>query len=74
MTEQANKVSFTYRSQFTNEPAEELAYELSTLCPGDLNWSFCREWFRSNGDCYENGDTALAGAGEDGKIISSQDG
>ncbi|MBU8693736.1 aspartate aminotransferase family protein [Bacillus altitudinis] len=40
MTEQAKKVSFTYRSQFTNEPAEELAYELSTLCPGDLNWSF----------------------------------
>lgn len=40
MTEQAKKVSFTYRSQFTNEPAEELAYELSTLCPGNLNWSF----------------------------------
>lgn len=40
MTEQAEKVSFTYRSQFTNEPAEELAYELSTLCPGNLNWSF----------------------------------
>nr|WP_213019724.1 aspartate aminotransferase family protein [Bacillus pumilus] len=40
MTEQAKKVSFTYRSQFTNEPAEELAYELSKLCPGSLNWSF----------------------------------
>ncbi len=40
MTDQAEKVSFTYRSQFTNEPAEELAYELSTLCPGNLNWSF----------------------------------
>ncbi|WP_353853664.1 aspartate aminotransferase family protein [Bacillus sp. Bos-x628] len=40
MTEQAKKVSFTYRSQFTNEPAEALAYELSTLCPGNLNWSF----------------------------------
>ena len=40
MTEQAEKVTFTYRSQFTNEPAEELAYELSTLCPGNLNWSF----------------------------------
>ncbi|MGE6631629.1 aspartate aminotransferase family protein [Bacillus sp. NPDC077027] len=40
MTEQARKVSFTYRSQFTNEPAEELAYELSTLCPGEINWSF----------------------------------
>lgn len=40
MTEQAEKVSFTYRSQFTNEPAEELAYELSKLCPDNLNWSF----------------------------------
>ena len=37
---QANKVSFVYRSQFTSEPAEALARELSALAPGDLNWVF----------------------------------
>ncbi|MGM8212157.1 aspartate aminotransferase family protein [Virgibacillus sp. W0430] len=40
MKEQAERVSFVYRSQFTNEPAEALAKKLSELAPGDLNWSF----------------------------------
>ncbi|SEN69170.1 aspartate aminotransferase family protein [Lihuaxuella thermophila] len=40
MIAQANQVSFTYRSQFTNEPAEKLAKKLSEWAPGDLNWSF----------------------------------
>lgn len=40
MMEQAKKVSFAYRSQFTSEPAEKLAKKLSELAPGDLNWSF----------------------------------
>ncbi|WP_209122226.1 aspartate aminotransferase family protein [Alkalihalobacillus sp. BA299] len=40
MHEQSKKVSFVYRSQFTNQPAEELAKKLSGLSPGTLNWSF----------------------------------
>jgi adenosylmethionine-8-amino-7-oxononanoate aminotransferase len=40
MTEQANKVSFTYRSQFTSQAAERLAVKLSEWAPGDVNWSF----------------------------------
>lgn len=40
MIKQAGKVSFVYRSQFTSEPAEQLAEKLSELAPGDLNWSF----------------------------------
>ena len=40
MMEQAAKVSFAYRSQFTSEPAEKLAQKLAELAPGDLNWSF----------------------------------
>lgn len=40
MLAQAGKVSFAYRSQFTNEPAEKLAQKLSEIAPGDLNWSF----------------------------------
>jgi adenosylmethionine-8-amino-7-oxononanoate aminotransferase len=40
MTEQAKKISFVYRSQFTNEPAELLAEKLSFISPGDLQWSF----------------------------------
>ncbi|WP_409342027.1 aspartate aminotransferase family protein [Paenibacillus sp. MBLB4367] len=40
MMAQAGKVSFAYRSQFTNEPAEKLAKKLSELSQGDLNWSF----------------------------------
>lgn len=38
--EQAKKVSFVYRSQFTSEAAEKLAKKISELTPGDLNWSF----------------------------------
>ncbi|AZN41048.1 aspartate aminotransferase family protein [Paenibacillus albus] len=40
MQEQASKVSFVYRSQFTSEPAEELAKRLSDLAPGNDYWSF----------------------------------
>ncbi|TMW73517.1 aspartate aminotransferase family protein [Alteribacter natronophilus] len=40
MKEQAEKVSFVYRSQFTNEPAEKLAAKLKEWAPGDVNWSF----------------------------------
>lgn len=40
MAEQAKKVSFVYRSQFTSEAAEKLAAKLAELLPGDLNWSF----------------------------------
>ncbi len=40
MNEQAKKVSFVYRSQFTSEPAEALANKLSEITPGDLQWSF----------------------------------
>lgn len=37
---QAQKVAFTYRAQFTNQPSEELAKKLASLSPGDLNWVF----------------------------------
>ena len=40
MKKQADKVSFVYRSQFTSEPAEQLALKISKLASGDLNWSF----------------------------------
>ncbi|MEC1614597.1 aspartate aminotransferase family protein [Bacillus mojavensis] len=40
LKEQLDKVSFAYRSQFTSEPAEQLAALLSEQLPGDLNWSF----------------------------------
>jgi adenosylmethionine-8-amino-7-oxononanoate aminotransferase len=40
MLEQASKVSFVYRSQFTSEPAEQLAKKLSDLAPGQDYWSF----------------------------------
>lgn len=40
MNEQAKKVSFVYRSQFTNEAAEMLAEKIAKMLPGDLNWSF----------------------------------
>ncbi|MED3563654.1 aspartate aminotransferase family protein [Bacillus xiapuensis] len=40
MNKQAEKVSFVYRSQFTSNPAEELAKKIAELTPGDLNWSF----------------------------------
>ncbi|WP_417900154.1 aspartate aminotransferase family protein [Bacillus haimaensis] len=40
MTEQAGRVSFVYRSQFSSEPAEKLAEKLMKLAPGEVNWSF----------------------------------
>ncbi|MBZ5750669.1 aspartate aminotransferase family protein [Metabacillus rhizolycopersici] len=41
MDEQANKVSFVYRSQFTSEPAEMLARKLNELVDADEDyWSF----------------------------------
>ncbi|MCM3444593.1 aspartate aminotransferase family protein [Metabacillus halosaccharovorans] len=41
MHEQANKVSFVYRSQFTSEPAEKLAVKLNELLNADEDyWSF----------------------------------
>src|SRR5690625_684012 len=40
MSEQANNVSFVYRSQFSSAPAERLAKKMSDISPGDLNWSF----------------------------------
>jgi adenosylmethionine-8-amino-7-oxononanoate aminotransferase len=38
--EQAKKVSFVYRSQFTSKAAEKLAEKIAQLTPGDLNWCF----------------------------------
>ncbi|MBP2241237.1 adenosylmethionine-8-amino-7-oxononanoate aminotransferase [Cytobacillus eiseniae] len=40
MNEQAKRVSFVYRSQFTSEAAENLAKKIAELAIGDLNWSF----------------------------------
>lgn len=40
MLEQAQKVSFVYRSQFTSEAAEKLADKLAEILPGELKWSF----------------------------------
>ena len=40
MHEQARKVSFVYRSQFTSDPAEKLAKKIAELTIGDLNWCF----------------------------------
>lgn len=41
MYEQAKKVSFVYRSQFTSEPAERLAHKLNELVRADEDyWSF----------------------------------
>lgn len=40
MTEQANRVAFSYRLQFRNEPAERLAELLEELAPGDIRWTF----------------------------------
>lgn len=40
MLEQANQVSFVYRSQFTSEAAEQLADKISTLTNGNLSNSF----------------------------------
>jgi adenosylmethionine-8-amino-7-oxononanoate aminotransferase len=40
MNEQARKVSFVYRSQFTSEAAENLAQKIAEVTPEGLNWSF----------------------------------
>ncbi|WP_066047827.1 aspartate aminotransferase family protein [Robertmurraya korlensis] len=40
MVEQAKRVSFVYRSQFTSEAAETLARWIADQCVGQLNWSF----------------------------------
>jgi adenosylmethionine-8-amino-7-oxononanoate aminotransferase len=40
MQEQAKKVSFVYRSQFTSEAAEKLAKKIADMTPGELNWCF----------------------------------
>lgn len=40
MQEQAKKVSFVYRSQFTSAAAEKLAEKISKMTPGELNWCF----------------------------------
>ncbi|MBM7654801.1 aspartate aminotransferase family protein [Neobacillus cucumis] len=40
MMEQAKKVSFVYRSQFTSDAAEKLAQKIAEMTPADLNWSF----------------------------------
>ncbi|MBY0145967.1 aspartate aminotransferase family protein [Neobacillus niacini] len=40
MQEQAKRVSFVYRSQFTSESAEKLAEKIAALTPADLNWCF----------------------------------
>ncbi|WP_440711788.1 aminotransferase class III-fold pyridoxal phosphate-dependent enzyme [Herbiconiux sp. YIM B11900] len=37
---QAEQVAFSYRTQFTNVPAENLARRLTELAPGDLNSTF----------------------------------
>ncbi len=40
MLEQAEKLSFSFRSQFSNEPSETLAERLGALLPGSLGWFF----------------------------------
>lgn len=40
MNEQAKKISFVYRSQFTSVAAEKLAKKIAEMAPGDLNWCF----------------------------------
>lgn len=37
---QLARVAFTYRTQFTNGPAEVLAKRLTERAPGDLDWAF----------------------------------
>ena len=45
MTDQAEKISYAFRSHFLNEPAESLAREISSACPDGLD----RVFFTSGG-------------------------
>lgn len=40
MYEQAMKISYVFRGQFTSEPAEKLSERLAEEAPGDLDWVF----------------------------------
>lgn len=40
MAEQARRVAFSYRLQFRNQPADDLAALLEELAPGDIRWTF----------------------------------
>jgi len=40
MRRQSNEIAFTFRTQFTNKPAEDLAAKIASLAPGDLNYVF----------------------------------
>ncbi len=40
MRDQAARLAFTFRTQFSNAPAEALAARLAALAPGDLDWVF----------------------------------
>lgn len=40
MKEQAEKVCFAYRFQFTSEPTQKLSAAIAEMAPGSLNWSF----------------------------------
>lgn len=40
MKEQAQKICFAYRFQFTSEPAQKLSAIIAEMAPGTLNWSF----------------------------------
>lgn len=51
MLEQAKKVSFVYRSQFTTNVAEDLAMKICSLAPGNLNHAF---FVNSGSEATEN--------------------
>jgi adenosylmethionine-8-amino-7-oxononanoate aminotransferase len=40
LAEQAKRVAYVFRTQFTSEPAEQLALRLAQLAPGDLTGAF----------------------------------
>lgn len=40
MQSQSDAIAFTFRTQFTNEPAEALADRLTAIAPGDVNYAF----------------------------------